>query len=54
MKRRLPRRIRVPTLAEAEKMMRQVNAELRAHIRKLEDSRRITAKDLEARFRCAV
>ena len=45
------RTISVPSLQEAQRMMDQVCKELKAHFRRLEDSRKITEKDLQARFR---
>lgn len=43
--------ISVPTLPEAKRMMAQVRKELKAHTQQLEDSRKITEKDLQARFK---
>jgi hypothetical protein len=43
--------ISVPSLGEAQLMMDQVRKELKAHAQQLEDSRKITEKDLQARFR---
>jgi len=43
--------ISVPSLQEAQRMMDQVRKELKAHIQQLEDSRKITEKDLQARFK---
>jgi hypothetical protein len=45
------RRVTVPTLKEAKRMMAQVRRELKAHTQQLEDSRKITVHDGQRRFR---
>lgn len=45
------RTISVPTAKEAQRMMDQVCKELQPHIRRLEASRKITEKDLQASFK---